>query len=105
MKPKRAVLVLSTIVDYCPPTPQKKKLKFSLGGVSTTKKIFVTFEIFVKTILGKTMTLEVKGNDTVSDLQAMIESKDGQERDDSYLEYPKGRNKLTNSRTLADYNI
>ena len=69
------------------------------------KRGIVTFEIFVKTMLGKTMTLEVKSNDTVSDLHCMIESKDGQKRDDSYLEYPKGKTKLTNSRTLADYNI
>ena len=68
------------------------------------KRGIVTFEIIVKTMFGKTMILEVQANDTVSDLQTMIENKDGQTRDDSYLEYPKGK-KLAVSRTLADYNI
>ena len=35
LEPKRAVLVLSTIVHH--PTPALKKLKFSGDGLSTTK--------------------------------------------------------------------
>ena len=69
------------------------------------KHSLATFSINVKTLDGKSMTLLVKGDDTVSDLKTMIETKDGQTRDDSYLEYPKGKNKLKDSRILQDYNI
>ena len=59
--------------------------------------------IFVKTITGKTLTLDVYPFSTTgAKLKAMIIDKDG-ERDDQRLEY--GGRQIEDARALSDYNI
>jgi len=72
-------------------------------SIKSINKQTLFFQLFVRTICGKTITIQAQPSDTVGVVKGEVQEKHGQELGDQYLTY--AGKQLDDSRAIADYGI